>query len=699
MQHLRKYFSQMALSLACVVVAGCGGGDAEPPPSGDNGGGVVTAPVPDTTAPTMTIASDVSADVATGPVTFTFVFSEDVGISFEPTDLVVTGGTPSAFTRVSGTQATVVVTPTANTAGAITLAVAEGTFSDLAGNRSTAAVTASKNYDTVVAVTTEPTTAATTPPARAATDVLSVYSDAYAQIAGVDPFPGWGQSTVVSEVPVAGNNTRKYTNLNYEGTDWSGNPIDVSSMTNLHLDLWTADVTSVKVSIISAGQENAVTLTPTLSSWNSFDIDLAQYTVPNKTAIIQLKIEGTPTGGTLYLDNIYFWKAAAGGGGGGAGTCGTTEPTCAPATTVPAGAITIYSETVSAAGFNPFPNWGQATQYSEATIAGNKSLKYTVLNYEGIEFGAVDVTTKGKVHFDFWSPDLTSVKVSIISAGKENAFTQALTTGIWNSVDIDLTNYTVPDLGAIIQIKLEGTGSGTLYVDNIYFWGTPAGGGGGATGGTFTGGIFASDYTGSLAGTAQSTLGGSVGFFYDARLFATKIYDAGDVVGSTVDPGGVHNFYYGFGKAASPQYTDAYFGGFVNAPGNATADASAFAKVKLKFWGDAETWEKTNFTPQVEVVLQGPANAACTNPSGRPEITRTVAGQKIGAGSEYLIPKTDFTLKASCGGAATINSVWASVAVVVVQLSGTSLQYVNTAPSTPPSYPTFINIGPISFVN
>jgi hypothetical protein len=59
--------------------------------------------------------------------------------------------------------------------------------------------------------------------------------------------------------------------------------------------------------------------------------------------------------------------------------------------------------------------------------------------------------------------------VSIISAGKENAVTQVLTTGVWNGVDIDLASYTVPDKTAIIQIKLESATPGTLYVDNIYF--------------------------------------------------------------------------------------------------------------------------------------------------------------------------------------------------------------------------------------
>ncbi|MFO1341486.1 MAG: Ig-like domain-containing protein [Burkholderiaceae bacterium] len=133
-----------ALALACAALAGCGGGDAEPPP-------VPAAPAPagsgpDTTPPTVTIASDVSTPAATGPVTFTFVFSEDVGISFDGTDVTVGGGTPGTFTRVSGTQATLVVTPTPGVGGTITVDVPAKSFTDLAGNANTAAASASMPY-------------------------------------------------------------------------------------------------------------------------------------------------------------------------------------------------------------------------------------------------------------------------------------------------------------------------------------------------------------------------------------------------------------------------------------------------------------------------------------------------------------------------------------------------------------------------
>ena len=882
MNRLSKLLALTATAVAAsLLVTACGGGDASPPPGASTINAGTTAPAPDTTVPSVSIFTDTSAATATGPVTFSFVFNKDVGASFTASDVVVTGGTAGAFNKVSGTQATLVVTPTANAAGTIVVSVAAGTFSDLAGNTNTAGATAQKAYNSVVlsqmslpvsfdsasvgyglvgfggaedsAIVVDPTDATnkvarvvraansesyagttitasnsagvqlgfvpkipfnvtdtrmsvrvwspdsgipvrlkvedstdpnksveteatvsvaagwqtltfnfanqaagtsalnvannynkatvffdfgrakasavqktyyfddltfvpgaaggtgcgSTAPTCAPTTAIPagstvIYSDA-SSITGLDTKPDWGQSPAVvfSEPTIAGNKSLKYTFSGaalYEGIDWSANPVNVSAKTTLHLDFFSADITSVKVSIISAGKENAVSKTITAGSWNSIDIDLAQYTVPDKTAIIQIKLE-PGTAGTLYVDNIYFYGAAAGV------SCGTTAPTCAPTTTIPSGSTVIYSEAATVTGIDKKPDWGQspAVVFSEPTISGNASLKYTfggTALYEGIDWAGnpQNVSTKATLHLDVWSADVASIKVSLIGGGAENGITKTLTAGSWNSIDIDMAQYTSPDKTRIIQMKLEPNVAGTVYVDNIHFYGTAAGGGGGT--GTFSGGIYASDYSGNLgAATAKSDKGGTVGFFVDPRLYAVRIFEDGSVSGSAQDPAGVHNFYYGIGKPATPNYSDGYFGAFVNAPGNTTADASAFAKVVLKFWGDAESWEKSNFTAQVDVILQGPTNAACTNPSGRPEMTKTVTAQKIGAGSLYTIPKTDFALSQSCGGAYTVNSVWAAVGSVVVRLTGSNLNYVNLTPSAPPSYPTFINVGPISFTN
>jgi hypothetical protein len=580
---------------------------------------------------------------------------------------------------------------------------------------------------------TAPTTAPTTViPAGAVT----IYSDA-ASVTGFDSCPNWGQATVChGEQTIAGNKTLWYSALNYEGLDWSSNPQNVSSKGKLHIDFWTPDLTSVKVSIISAGKENAVTQVLTTGSWNGVDIDLSNYTVPDLSAIIQIKLEST-TPGTLYVDNIYFWGSAA-------ANCGTTEPTCAPTTAIPAGSVTIYSDAASVTGFDSCPNWGQATVcHGEVTIAANKSLWYSALNYEGLDWAAnpQNVSSKGKLHIDFWTPDLTSVKVSIISAGKENAVTQALTTGSWNGVDIDLSNYTVPDLTAIIQIKLESTTPGTLYVDNIYFWGT-AGGGGGGGGCTEMGcagpvtipvatvndvfgfiqvgdGIFAQDYIGALEGngnhggwagatTIGAASGGSIAYYNDPLMSssAQKIDEGGWVSGTIDNPGGVPSFFrYFVFTAPGSTFATSYMGLYANSPTNGTVDVSGYASIKLKLWGPAEMYQVPGFDPVIEITLAGPKVAGCAaTGSGGTEISRTfTANQKIGAGSSYKLSLAGWTVKGLCGtdtAGTAVASVLGHLARVAVTVPATSFNFTNANAGGPPTtYSTGVNLGPVAFTN
>ncbi|HRI21490.1 MAG TPA: Ig-like domain-containing protein, partial [Panacibacter sp.] len=187
------------------------------------------------------------------------------------------------------------------------IAVAQGT-TNITGKLGT--VTASGTLTVnVTAPLGDPTTAAPAPPVRNAADVISLFSDAYTNLAGTDFFPNWGQSTVVTEVLIAGNPTKKYSSLNYQGVQFAS-AINASAMTTLHIDVWTPNCTAFDVYPIVSGQpEQFVTLTPTLSGWNSFDIDLSKYTIP-LSAVIQFKFVGTPFGSsTVYFDNLYFYKS------------------------------------------------------------------------------------------------------------------------------------------------------------------------------------------------------------------------------------------------------------------------------------------------------------------------------------------------------------------------------------------------------
>jgi hypothetical protein len=156
-----------AVLLVGATLVGCGGNSEPPPPPVGN-----PPAAADTTAPTVTIANDTPAPTASGPVTFTFLFSEDVGVSFTESDVVVSGGSGSAFARVGGTQATLLVTPTPGVGGTMSVSVAAGTFTDIAGNANTAAASASKPYfatQTITFAGPGNQTIGTPPPSLAAT--------------------------------------------------------------------------------------------------------------------------------------------------------------------------------------------------------------------------------------------------------------------------------------------------------------------------------------------------------------------------------------------------------------------------------------------------------------------------------------------------------------------------------------------------
>ncbi len=181
------------LLIAAAIMSGCGaGGDATAPATSSPTPAPAPGPVAvvDTTPPTAVITNSLGAAAATGPMTFNFDFSESVGTSFTTDDIVVTGATKGAFTMVSPTAATLVVTPTANSTGSMVVTVAVGTFSDAASNSNTVAATATHAFNTVVA------------PAPVATSVYT-FDEATAPV--LTGFGGAEDATIVTDPANATN--------------------------------------------------------------------------------------------------------------------------------------------------------------------------------------------------------------------------------------------------------------------------------------------------------------------------------------------------------------------------------------------------------------------------------------------------------------------------------------------------------------
>jgi len=159
-------------------------------------------------------------------------------------------------------------------------------------------------------------------PTYDASEVISIFSDAYTPLDGINFNPNWGQSTVVSTETIDNNTVLKYDNLNYQGTALAS-PTDFSGKARLHIDYFTGNATTLKFFLISpdgadegdAPEEIAYDLDVTSApgEWNSVDIDLSHFaTVVDLENVIQFKVEGN---GIVYFDNIYFF-----GGGSDAGT-------------------------------------------------------------------------------------------------------------------------------------------------------------------------------------------------------------------------------------------------------------------------------------------------------------------------------------------------------------------------------------------
>ena len=139
-------------------------------------------------------------------------------------------------------------------------------------------------------------------PTHPSANVIAIYSDAYEILQGTD-YPDWGQLTVVSEVQIQGNNTLKLAGLNYQGIQLAESQ-DVSGMTFLHLDFWTANSSALNIFLISPGPvETSYSLTVPTTGWTSIDIPLSSFAPVNLSDVIQLKFDGD---GDIWLDNIYF---------------------------------------------------------------------------------------------------------------------------------------------------------------------------------------------------------------------------------------------------------------------------------------------------------------------------------------------------------------------------------------------------------
>ncbi len=343
----------------------------------------------------------------------------------------------------------------------------------------------------------EPTDPAPTP-THAAANVVSLFSDAYTD-AAVDTWSASWDQADVEDVQIAGDNVKKYSNLVFAGIEFTSATVDASAATHFHIDVWTPDPTAApaafRVKLVDFGadggfqggddSEHELTFNdgsdPPLATgaWVGYDIPFSD--MPGLTArasLAQMIISGDPN--TVFIDNVYFYSAAA------------TEP-AGPAPTPSHAAedvFSLFSDAYTDATVDTWSaSWDQA-DVEDVQVGGDNVKKYTNLVFAGIEFTSATIDADEMTHFhmDFWTPDPTAdpaaFRVKLVDFGADGGFgggddteheltlnatsDPPLATGMWVSYDIPLTALSgLTTRGHLAQMIISGDPN-TVFIDNVY---------------------------------------------------------------------------------------------------------------------------------------------------------------------------------------------------------------------------------------
>lgn len=273
-----------------------------------------TLPVAQVAAPTAAVAAWPTATVAIGTP---FQMNPAPNTVSFTTPALPNGGflTDLAwrwFTLTSSNPAVATVSPvgliTALTAGTTTITATLGSL----------VVPGSATF-TVSAPLAVPTTIAAAP-TRAAADVISLFTTLYTNRT-VDTWrTGWsaGATTLTDPFVIGTRNVKRYLLSNFVGIEFGAaniaNAIDATTMTHLHVDIWTPNpATNLEIQLVNnAGPSAAVGRFQAgalaTGSWVSLDIPLSSFAgLTTRSQLNQLLfVAAGPM--VIYVDNIYLYR-------------------------------------------------------------------------------------------------------------------------------------------------------------------------------------------------------------------------------------------------------------------------------------------------------------------------------------------------------------------------------------------------------
>lgn len=350
-------------------------------------------------------------------------------------------------------------------------------------------------YTTKTPANTMPTVSAPKP-IVAASKVRSMFCDEYEPYYNFNCYNNSGVQ--LSEKTIEGTTDKV---LEVKGFRWAHfalgdipgtTTVDLTGLEKIHFDVYVPEgnvTTSVQPGMYNVKAKKEAysgkqTLTP--GKWTSVTLKVADFQAVGLTAVNNLTFKDPANKtGLIYLDNVYFFND-----GDTPATGGITIP-LAPTPQTPASDVKAFFTDEYSPLFGKF----EPTTYSKATVevldhdATHKVCRITNLDWCAVNLGQRDVSDKGYVHIDLYTP--ASDKVETFNMGFQlwgepityetangDANWRELPADKWVSLDIPLANFVGRDFAkGMAGFRIRKTGKGTLYVDNIYFWGQPTEGG------------------------------------------------------------------------------------------------------------------------------------------------------------------------------------------------------------------------------
>lgn len=156
-------------------------------------------------------------------------------------------------------------------------------------------------------------------PVYPASSVISLFSNPYVNV-NVDTWQAPWSMAQLTDLQIQGNDTKRYSAMNFAGIETVGtNQLDLSGMTHLRLDYWTANMNPFKVKLVDFGangqyaggddSESELSFQPISQTWNTLEIPLTQFSNLNSLShFSQLILSGAPVGnGVVFIDNVLFF--------------------------------------------------------------------------------------------------------------------------------------------------------------------------------------------------------------------------------------------------------------------------------------------------------------------------------------------------------------------------------------------------------